>query len=245
MPVSVEVRHPRIERGSVLRLGRQGRGCELPASVEEHLVVERSRLETLRRLECPAEDLGERGVGIRRIGARPEPHRRQRGQETPERRQGSDPTQPVVVLGLDHVHTTRGGEIPVIEKERVRGVDVVPRVATPARRDDVQPAIPVQIPRRHAVPPTHPAVQSPLGGRVAEAPVVVQKEFERPPFRRDDQVGPAVAIHVREHRCRHETDRVKQLGIALVQHQAPGLVAEQARRLRLGIRTGRYPPSHE
>ena len=106
-------------------------------------MVQRGRLETLRPLERPPEDLGERGVGIRRKGARPEPHRRQRGHEAAERRQRSDGVQPVVILGLDHVPAVRAGEVAVVQEQRVCGIDVIPGVPTPARRDDIQPTITV------------------------------------------------------------------------------------------------------
>src|SRR2546422_8153676 len=53
------------------------------------------------------------------------------------------------------------------------------RVAAPAGRDDVEPAVAVQVARGHAVPPTDDPVQLVLGGGVTEAPVLVQEQLER------------------------------------------------------------------
>src|SRR5204863_9003796 len=116
---------------------------------------------------------------------------------------------------------------------------------TPARGDDVEPTIAVQIAGRDAVPTTHDAVQPPCGARVAQATVVVQEQLERSPLRREDQVGPAIAVHVGEDRRGYQTNALEQTGVDIVQHESAALVAEQPRRGRLRIRAGQDAPAHE
>src|SRR5207249_10159870 len=99
-----------------------------------------------------------------------------------------DPTHPVIVLGLDHVPAARPSEVPVVQVQGTSGVDAIPGVAAPARRDDVEATVTIQVSRRHTVPAAHDAVQSPLGAGVAEAPVLVDEQLERPPLRREDEI---------------------------------------------------------
>ena len=178
VPVTVEIRYARVPCRGELRLVGERHRLELPASIEEHEVVERRRLEALRALESAPEHVLQPGVRVRGEGPRPEPHRRNGGHQASERSEWRDPPQPVVVLGLDHVPAPRSGEVPVVQVQGMSGIDTIPGVAAPARRDDVEAPVPVQVSRRHAVPAAHDAVQTPLGAGVAKAPVLVQEQPE-------------------------------------------------------------------
>ncbi len=173
MPIAVEIRHSRVERRGKLRLRWQWDGLEFPAAVEEDVMVQRRGLEALRRLEGSAEDGRERGVRVGGKGPHAKPHRWYSGHQLAERRERGDAAYAVVILGFDHVPLPGSAEGPVIQEERMGGVDVVFRVPTPARCDNIEATVPVQIPGRHPIPAPHDPVEAPGSRSVVEAPVIV------------------------------------------------------------------------
>src|SRR2546422_1701549 len=124
-------------------------------------------------------------------------------------------------------------------------VDTYPRVAGPARGDDVGATVSVQISRRHAVPAAHAPPETPLGTGVTQPALVVQKQLERPPIGREDEIGPTVPVDVGEDGGRDQPDTAEQAGVSLVQDEAPALVAEQPGRLRGRVGARRNPPAAE
>ena len=119
------------------------------------------------------------------------------------------------------------------------------RVAAPAGRDDVEAAVAVQVPRGHAVPPTDDPVQLVLGGGVTEAPVLVQEQLERSPLWRQDQIRPAIPVHIGENGRRNQPDAREQGAIGRVQDEPPTLVPEQPRRHCSRVGTRRHPAADE
>ena len=124
-------------------------------------------------------------------------------------------------------------------------VDPHAGVPTPARGDDVGATVPVEVSRRHAVPATHGLPEAPLGTRIPQPPFVVQKQLERPPIGREDEIGPAIPVDVGEDGGRDQPDTAEQGRVGLVQDEAPALVAEQAGRLRRRIGARCNPPADE
>jgi len=85
---------------------------------------------------------------------------------------------PIVVLGLDHVPPAGPGKVAVIQEQGMSGVDVVRRVPTPARRDNVEATVPIEIPGRDPVPATDDPVQSPFGRSIAEPSMLIEVQPE-------------------------------------------------------------------
>src|SRR5689334_1415950 len=79
-------------------------------------------------------------------------------------------------------------------------------VAPPTRRDDIEASIPVEVADGKAIPAARDASESPLPRHVAQTSVLVMKDTNRPPFGCEGEVGPPVAIQVREDRGRYEAD---------------------------------------
>jgi len=72
---------------------------------------------------------------------------------------------------------------------------VVIEIATPTRRDNVEPAVAVDIARGEAVPAAvHVGQTGKLRG--AESAVIVQKDVNRTPLEGDEEIGIAVSVDI-------------------------------------------------
>src|ERR1051326_8897922 len=78
-------------------------------------------------------------------------------------------------------------------------------VAPPARRDEIEPAITVEVARGKPIPAARDPGESPFTRHVAQTPVLVMKHANGPPLGGEREAGPAVAIQIGEDSRRDET----------------------------------------
>jgi hypothetical protein len=76
----------------------------------------------------------------------------------------------------------------------------------PARHDEVEPAVAVEVAGGEAVPAAAAAGEPPLARHVTQPAGVVVEHAQRAPLARDDELRPPIAVEVREQRRRDEAD---------------------------------------
>src|SRR2546430_11680778 len=91
---------------------------------------------------------------------------------------------PYTTLFRSHVQRAGGGCLEIA-------------VAPPARRDNVEPAVAVQVAGRHAIPPARHAVKPGLLTEV-KLTMIVPQDADVAPFDCQTAVGPSVSLHVAE-----------------------------------------------
>src|SRR5205085_12042436 len=165
---------------------------------ETHQIVERGRAQAGCARAARAEYLIDGRVGK---GGEPPHALRQTGEGRDQPIEGlerCDRVDPRVLLS-DHELRTPAGEESPVQIEWIIGSHLVSGVAAPTRSDDVETAIPIQVAGRDPVPTTRYAGKA--GERCGrESLVLIEEHPEITPIDREDPVGPAVAVHVREMR---------------------------------------------
>ena len=119
----------------------------------------------------------------------------------------------------------------------MRTVGLRPGVPAPTRCHEIEPAIPVEIAGRDAVPAAREPVEAPHGRRTAEPTSIVQQDRDRPPLDRQHKIGATVTIHVGEHRRRDETDLPQERGVRGVERERAMLVPIERRGRGGGVPT--------
>ena len=186
------------------------------------------------RLAGP-EDLVDGRVRVR--GERADP-RRQIGDDHAHARKAverREPAEPRIMAGNEHLGLVAGTNPSVKHDERPSAVGSQRRIASPAGRDDVQPAVTIEVARGQPIPAARPSLEPPRCRCDDEPPRRVEQELDRSPLAGEQQVAVAIAIDVRERRARHEPRRVQGGVVRRIRHEPTAVVPKQHRRRRLGV----------
>ncbi len=217
--IAVEIRHGQSESRRELSFDGQRDRFEMVAAIEKEHGIEGSRFEGATLGKSFAQQLFDTGFAERSISAEAFKNKRQRlgkGLEIGERDYF---VHRAVEIGFNRVDGSVAVEIAVIEPEWLRAqMGLIPRVASPIGRDDIQPAIIVEIGRRNTIPEALESIQSELVRDFLEVTLVVLEDAKRAPVQGQNQLRQAVAVQIAEDGATNQADFVEQRTVSLIQH---------------------------
>src|SRR6266513_2224235 len=168
--------------------------------VHEHDVIEIIYLQVRRAVQRRTQHFAQSCGGVFRESGHALANVGQRGpkaRECLERRNAADP---VVSLGQEHVERSIVVEVSIVRQQRTLGAGVVLRVASPARRDDVEATVSVQITGGDAVPAAGQLTEPVRSRSFDEAALPVEKNAEITPLGSEKEIGVAIAVYIGEER---------------------------------------------
>jgi hypothetical protein len=204
--VAVEISDARVKRRGELRFPRQGHGLEAIAAIDERHVTQGDR----RLLPGPGlqrpkyavhrcvGECGECAESFHQIGNRDASAR-----IGVVRRESANTR---ILSRQQRLLLAAGADRSVHEHQRGSAVRRRHGVASPARRDQIEPAVAVQVARRQTIPATRPAIQPPGCGRARECAAIVEEENDGVPLAREQQIRVTVAVDVGKHGRGDEAD---------------------------------------
>ena len=147
--------------------------------------------------------------------------------------------------GFNEVERVIAGVVAVVQAHRMIAAGLIIAVQSPVAGDDVQTAIPVNVPRRHPAPQARVTVQTQFLGDFMQVTVLILEHADRPPFARQYQVGITLPIQVAPDRAADQPHLLQHTAVFLIQHQLAFDIAVNPRIRRFGISSRVHPPAHE
>ena len=200
MAVAIKIGHRRSERRRELRLHGQRPGFKSAAPIEKDHRIERRRGGLHCQFEFRSQNFRHARLAESAKSTELLLHKRQclgdRIQVAPRHHF----VEALVKMRLQHLAGPAAIEVAEINPQRLRQVALVFVVAPPVARHDVQPAVAVEISRRHSVPPALVFVQAQFGRDFAQFPASIRKHPHRSPLARQNQLGQPIPVQIAPHR---------------------------------------------
>ena len=211
VPVAIEICNVDRKSRCELRIARQRHRVEMVAAVEKRHVVKCDGAEPGRFRQVRTEHLLHRRVRKRRKtvdSAREVRHGHAQARVAHERREATDAR---VTSREEHLLLVCSAERTVHERQRARAVGLHRGVAAPARRDDIETPVAIEIASRDSVPAAAPPAEPP-GIRCAPkaAVPVIEEQQHGIPLASHQQVRVTIAVDIREQRRRHHSHVTQQ-----------------------------------
>ncbi len=119
------------------------------------------------------------------------------------------------------------------------------RVPAPARCDEIHQAVLVEVTGRNAVPATSQTIQTQFRCAVGESTAIIREDSDGSPFQREQEVGVAVCIDIREHRGGDEPHVTQLTRVVVVRDEDASFVSQDVRRCGRGVPRGLDATSHK